>query len=192
MNQNEKTFKTELRRVFLFEKLPEPLKPASRHLQIFDNYIENTRLRIRSVRSPETKEWTFILQQQTAASEDLTEWKIAEIYLNDAEHQAFERFEGRKVKLNERVVSNEIRKNRYFAEIGGREIEFDVYLGDLWGLNIARVVFETEDELKNYEFPPFAVLEITGNKFFIGENLVGKNLSDAQAKLRSVSKTGNE
>lgn len=179
-------YRQELRRTFLFEKLPEPLKPASSHLQIFDNYIENTRLRIRSVRSPDTKEWTFILQQQSAASEDLTDWKIAEIYLNDAEHTAFELFEGRQVKRNERVTTNEIRKNRYFAEIGGRQIEFDVYLGDLWGLNVARVVFETESELENYEFPPFAVLEITDNKFFTGENLVGKKLSDVQAELANI------
>ena len=179
-------YRQELRRTFLFEKLPEPLKPASSHLQIFDNYIENTRLRIRSVRSPDTKEWTFILQQQSAASEDLTDWKIAEIYLNDAEHTAFELFEGRQVKRNERVTTNEIRKNRYFAEISGRQIEFDVYLGDLWGLNVARVVFETERELKNYEFPPFAVLEITDNKFFTGENLVGKKLSDVQAELANI------
>ena len=176
-------YRRELRRTFLFEKLPEPLKPASSHLQIFDNYIENTRLRIRSVRSPQTKEWTFVLQQRVAASEDLTDWKIAEIYLNDAEHAAFEIFEGRQVKRNERVTTNEIRKNRYFTEIGGRQIEFDVYLGDLWGLNIARVVFETENELESYEIPPFAILEITDNKFFAGENLVGKKLSEVQTEL---------
>ncbi len=179
----DKTYRTELRRVFLIADLPEPLTRASQHLQIFDNYIENTRLRLRSVRSPDTKEWTFILQQRFPVGADLSHWKIAEIYLNDAEHQAFERFEGRKIKINERLESNEIRKNRYFLEIGGRQIEFDIYLGDLWGLNLARVCFETENELKNYEVPPFAVFEVTNNSFFTGENLVGKKFADVCEEL---------
>jgi hypothetical protein len=43
----DKTAQTELHRIFLIEGLPDPLTPASAHLQLFDNYIENTRLRIR-------------------------------------------------------------------------------------------------------------------------------------------------
>jgi hypothetical protein len=69
------TFRTELRRLFLFQNLPAPLTAASSHLQIFDNYIENTRLRIRSVRSPETKEWTFVLQQIVFGSNHLSHCK---------------------------------------------------------------------------------------------------------------------
>jgi hypothetical protein len=96
-----KTHRTESRRVFLIEGLPEPLTRASRHLQIFDNYIENTRLRLRSVRAPETKVWTWILQQRESL-EDLSQWGISEIYLNETEHAAFEIFEGREVqKTNE-------------------------------------------------------------------------------------------
>ena len=93
-----KTYADEFQRVFMLQNLPEPLERSSSHLQIFDNYIENTRLRIRSVRSPETKEWTFILQQRFSVNERLSHWKIAEIYLNEAEHQVFEIFEGREIK----------------------------------------------------------------------------------------------
>ena len=71
-----KTSRTELRRVFLLENLPKPLTRASRHLQIFDNYIENTRLRLRSVRVPETKDWTWILQQ-IELSKDLSKRELA-------------------------------------------------------------------------------------------------------------------
>jgi len=187
MDKMEKTYKSELRRVFLFESLPAPLTAASSHLQIFDNYIENTRLRLRSARSPETKKWTFILQQLFPVAEDLSNWKIAEIYLNDVEHQAFERFEGRKIKMNERVVSNEIRKNRYFLEISGKQIEFDIYLGDLWGLNLARACFETENEFKNYEIPPCFVFEVTNNPFFTGANLVGKKFADVREELSEIA-----
>ena len=46
---------------------------------------------------------------------------------------AFEQFEG-----------HEIRKNRYFHEFDLVNFAFDVYLGDLWGLNTARVDFDSD------------------------------------------------
>ena len=58
-----KTSATEYYRLFLIERLPEPLTPASAHLQIFDNYIAGTRLRLRLIRDPATKNWVRILQQ---------------------------------------------------------------------------------------------------------------------------------
>ena len=63
----DKTARTELYRLFLIERLPEPLTPMSAHIQLFDNYIENTRLRLRNIRVPETKEWRHVLQQRFPA-----------------------------------------------------------------------------------------------------------------------------
>lgn len=183
----DKTYRTERHRAFLIQGLPEPLKPASSHLQIFDNYIENTRLRLRSMRSPETKEWTFILQQRFPVEAKQGLWKIAEIYLNEAEHAAFEIFEGREIKRNERVESNEIRKNRYFLELDRKIMDVDVFLGDLYGLNIAKVVFEDEKEFEDFEIPPFVIAEITGNLFFAGENLVGKKFADIQNEFARMN-----
>ena len=59
-----KTAHLELHRIFLIDALPEPLTRASSHLQIYDNYIEGTRLRTRSIRDPYSKAWTYILQQR--------------------------------------------------------------------------------------------------------------------------------
>jgi len=175
----DKTNRTEIHRSFLIEGLPEPLTRASAHIQIFDNYITETRLRIRSVRDPETADWTRILQQRFPVNaDDLSALKFAEIYLNDAEYAHFEIFEG-----------TEIRKNRYFHEFDGRTFAFDVYLGKLWGLNIARVEFETADELDRFEPPPFAVVEITNDPFFLGEVLVTKSFEDVRLE---VSKLGDQ
>ena len=181
-----KTHRTELRRVFLIEDLPAPLTRADRHLQIFDNYIENTRLRLRSVRVPETKEWTWILQQREPLAENLSEWKISEIFLNEAEHHALEIFEGREVRANERVETNEIRKNRYFYESDGKQIEIDVFLGELWGLNLAKICFEGLEELREFKTPPFAILEVTKNEFFGGENLIGRTFADVRAEFEKA------
>jgi CYTH domain-containing protein len=178
----DKAKQIETRRVFLIENLPAPLTRASRHLQIFDNYIENTRLRLRSMRVPETKQWTWILQQRFPL-EDLSSWQMAEIYLNEAEHHAFEFFEGREVKKNERVETSEIRKNRYFYYFGGKQFEIDLFLGALWGLCLAKINFKSVDELTAFEVPSFALLEVTRNEFFVGANLIGKSFSDVQAEF---------
>ena len=180
----DKTYQTKLRRAFLIAELPEPLTRASQHLQIFDNYIENTRLRLRSLRAPHTKEWTYVLEQRFPSNEtDLSKWQTAQIFLNETEHAAFEIFEGREVKRNERIETNEVRKNRYFYDFEGKQIEIDLYLGSLWGLHVAKARFETEEEMREFEPPPFALLEVTNNRFFTGENLVGKTFADVQTEF---------
>ena len=171
-----KTAQTELHRLFLIERLPEPLTPASSHLQLFDNYIENTRLRLRSIRDPYSKMWTRILQQRFSITDgEFAVAKLAEIHLNDEEYAAFERFEGR-----------EIRKNRYFHEFDRVSFAFDVYLGDLWGLNAAKVDFEMREQMESFVPPPFAVFEVTNDPFFEGGNLVDKKFSDVHSEVTLI------
>ncbi|HLA94212.1 MAG TPA: hypothetical protein VK612_00720 [Pyrinomonadaceae bacterium] len=173
----DKTSRTELHRTFLIEALPEPLTRSSSHLQLFDNYIPETRLRLRSIRIPETKEWSHILQQRFPVREnDLSVWKIAEIHLNELEHEHFKIFEG-----------TEIRKNRYFHEFDGRVFEFDVYIGPLWGLNRARVEFADENELQRFEPPPWAIYEVTNNPFFRDENLVTTTFEEVRAEVSKIA-----
>lgn len=176
-----KTAHTELHRLFLIERLPEPLTPASAHLQIFDNYLEGTRLRLRSIRDPYTNSWIKVLQQRFPIDEEHgTVSKLAEIYLNETEYAAFERFEGR-----------EIRKNRYFHEIDNREVAFDVFLGPLWGLNTARVDFVAVDEMLDYRPPRIFVLEVSNEKAFDGASLVTKTFEDVQNEFRRITSQGS-
>ena len=170
-------YQTRLRRVFLLQDLPEPLTRADEHLQFFDNYIKDTRIRLRQIRSPETKQWMRILEQHFPLDEnDLRIWRKTEIFLNENEYQAFERFEGR-----------EIRKNRYLYKFAAKDFEIDVYLGDLWGLTLAKVYFETIEELQAFEMPNFAALEVTNNNFFLGENLIGKKFADVQTEFAKAA-----
>ncbi len=172
-----KTYRTEFSRVFLLADLPEPLTRASEHLQIFDNYIENTRLRLRRVRVPQTKEQSWILEHRFAADENnLANWKISEMFLQEDEYKIFEQFEGR-----------EIRKNRYFYEHNDKQITIDLYLGELWGLVTAKAYFETETEMEHFEAPPFVIHEVTNNLFFTGENLVGKKFADVQSEFEKLT-----
>ena len=156
-----------MHRLFLIERLPEPLTPASSHLQLFDNYIEGTRIRLRSIRDPYAKTWVRMLQQRFAIVEgERPVSKCAEIHLNEAEYHTFGVFEGR-----------EIRKNRYFHEFDREIVTFDVYLGDLTGLNTARVDFETLGQMESFVPMPFMIFEITNDPFFAGETLVDKTFA---------------
>jgi len=174
-----KTAHTELFRLFLIERLPEPLEPKSSHLQIFDNYITGTRMRIRQVRDPYSNTWTRTLQQRfTLAEGEHTLTKITEIHLNDAEYAALGHLEGR-----------EIRKNRYFHEFDRMSFAFDVYLGGLWGLSTAMVEFQTREEMEAFLAPPFAIFEVTDDGFFTGASLVAKTFADVQAEVTRLGHT---
>jgi CYTH domain-containing protein len=174
-----KTTQTELHRLFLIERLPEPLTPASSHLQLFDGYIERTRMRIRQIRDPYSNSWTRILQQRFPAMEnEYAVTKLAEIYLNDEEYGVIEPLIGR-----------EIRKNRYFHEFDRVSFAFDVYLGPLWGLKTARVDFEHREQMDDFVPPPFAIFEVTEDAFFAGENLVSKTFVEAQAEVAKIGRS---
>lgn len=172
----DKTARTELHRTFLVENLPEPLTRASAHIQLFDNYIANTRMRLRSIREPQSRSWTHVLQQRIFVSDtEFYRLKLSEIYLNTEEYERFQIFSG-----------IEIRKNRYFHEFDGRMFAFDVYLGKLWGLNTARIEFADDTQLKEFDPPPFAVFDVTNNAMFLEENLVMSNFEDIRAEVSKL------
>src|SRR6185295_8573360 len=51
---------------YLLQDLPEGLTRASPHVQITDNYLTGTRLRLRKIRDPQTNKWTVKLTQKFA------------------------------------------------------------------------------------------------------------------------------
>ena len=171
-----KTASSEFYRLFLVERLPEPLTPASSHLQLFDNYIENTRMRLRKIRDPYSKSWMWMLQQRVRpADAEHAVGKLSEIHLNEAEYGIFAQFEG-----------HEIRKNRYFHEFDHVSFTFDVYLGDLFGLCTARVEFESLDKLEAFAPPPFAVFDVTADQFFYGEHMVNRRFSEVREHVAHI------
>jgi CYTH domain-containing protein len=163
----------ERERRFLLRDLPEPLTRASEHVQIWDNYITNTRLRLRKIRVPKTKEYVWKLTQKYAPSpEDFSRTVITNIYLSPAEYEVLSVFEG-----------NEIRKNRYPFEQEGRAYSIDVFLGTLWGLVLAETSFETDEEMRDFAPPSFAVMDVTNDEMFTGARLVEITIDDLRAEI---------
>jgi len=153
--------RVERERRFLLADLPEGLTRVDPHLQITDNYITGTRLRLRKVREPRTNKWVVKFTQKFAPNpEDLSRTIITNTYLNALEAETLSVFN-----------SNEIRKNRYRFEFEGREFGVDMFLGDLFGLVLAEVSFETDEELDSFEKPPFAIADVTNDAIFSGGRL---------------------
>jgi len=169
----------ERERRYLLQDLPEGLTRADHHLQITDNYITGTRLRIRKVRDPKTNKWIVKFTQKFAPNpEDLSRTIITNTYLNAIEAEMLAVFE-----------ANEIRKNRYTFEFEDRRFSIDMFLGDLFGLILAEVSFETDEDLDSFAKPPFALAEVTNNEIFSGGRLSELTFEDIRNEVARVGLT---
>jgi CYTH domain-containing protein len=163
----------ERERRYLLEDLPEGMTRAEHHLQITDNYITGTRLRIRKVRDPQTNKWVVKFTQKFAPNRgDLSRTVITNLYLNATEAETLSIFE-----------ANEIRKNRYYFEFEGRRFSIDMFLGDLFGLVLAEISFETDDEMDRFPAPPFAIADVTNNEMFSGGKLSELKYEDVKEEI---------
>src|SRR4051812_12524007 len=91
--------RTERERKFWLQELPEPLVRPSKHVQIWDNYITNTRLRLRKIRVPETKKYILKLTQKFAPDPtDLSRTVVTDTRLSPAEYEVLSVFEGNEVR----------------------------------------------------------------------------------------------
>ena len=166
--------RVERERRFLLKDLPEGLTRADPHLQITDNYITGTRLRLRKVRDPRTNKWIVKFTQKFAPNpDDLSRTIITNTYLNPLEADTLSIFS-----------TNEIRKNRYYFDFEGRRFSIDMFLGDLFGLVLAEVGFETDKELDNFSKPPFALADVTNEQLFTGGKLCELTFSELREAIR--------
>ena len=163
----------ERERRYLLRDLPEGLTRADHHLQITDNYVTGTRLRLRKVRDPKANKWIVKFTQKVAPNpEDLSRTLITNTYLNAVEAETLGIFE-----------ANEIRKNRYPFEFEGRRFSVDMFLGDLLGLVLAEVSFDNDEELDSFPQPPFAIADVTNDPLFSGGRLSELSFEDIRNEL---------
>jgi CYTH domain-containing protein len=165
--------RVERERRYLLPDLPEGLTRADHHLQITDNYLTGTRLRLRKVRDPRTNKWVVKFTQKFAPNTaDLSRTMITNTYLNAIEAETLALFS-----------ANEIRKNRYPFEFGGRKFSVDMFLGDLFGLVMAEVSFETDEGLDSFPRPSFALADVTNNEIFSGGRLSQLTFADVRREI---------
>jgi len=173
LTPESKYARVERERRYLLQDLPAGLNRADHHLQITDNYLTGTRLRIRKVRDPRSNKWIVKFTQKFAPNpDDLSRTIITNTYLNAVEAETLAIFE-----------ANEIRKNRYPFEFAGRKFSIDMFLGDLFGLVLAEVSFETDEELESFPKPPFAFAEVTNIDVFTGGRLCYLTFEDIRNEI---------
>jgi len=163
----------ERERRYLLQDLPEGLARTDPHLQITDNYITGTRLRIRKIRDPKTNKWTVKFTQKVPLkSNDLSRTLITNTYLNAIEAETLSVFN-----------SNEIRKNRYYFDYEGRKFSVDMFFFELFGLVLAEVGFDNDEELANFPKPPFALADVTNEFAFSGGRLAELTFADVRGEI---------
>ncbi len=163
----------ERERRYLLNDLPEGLSRADHHLQITDNYLTGTRLRLRKVRDPRTNKWIVKFTQKFAPDpRDLSRTIITNTYLNAIEAETLSVFE-----------ANEIRKNRYRFEFEGRMFAIDMFLGELFGLVLAEVDFDSDEDRDSFPMPPFAIADVTNNETFTGGRLSQLSMSEIKDEI---------
>ena len=163
----------ERERRYVLRDLPEGLTRVDPHVQITDNYVTGTRLRLRKVREPRTNKWTVKFTQKFAPNpQDLSRTIITNMYLTALEAETLSIFNG-----------NEIRKNRYPFQFAGTKFAIDMFLGDLFGLVLAEVSFETDEELDSFPLPPFALADVTNNELFSGGRLSELKFADLREEI---------
>ena len=166
--------RVERERRYLLNDLPEGLNRTDPHLQVTDNYITGTRLRIRKVRDPKTNKWVVKFTQKFAPNPaDFSRTIITNTYLNATEAETLAIFE-----------ANEIRKNRYYFDFEGRRFSIDMFLGDLLGLVLAETSFDTDDEMAKFSKPPFALADVTENELFTGGKLCELTFEDIRKEAQ--------
>ncbi len=166
----------ERERRYLLQDLPEGLSRADHHLQITDNYLTGTRLRLRKVRDPKTNKWVVKFTQKFAPNpKDFSRTIITNTYLNATEAEMLAVFE-----------ANEIRKNRYKFEFEGRTFSIDMFLGDLFGLVLAEVSFETDEELDSFPKPLWALADVTNVEVFTGGRLCELTFEDIRKEVGRI------
>lgn len=167
----DKAYRTEIRRVFILNALPQGVERNGEHVQILDQYLAGDRLRLRTVRDPSSRQKYFVLHQRQIVGDDRGMIKIAEIVLDEGEAATFRQPDLR-----------EIRKNRYSFEYGPHLIEIDFYLGPLAGLVTATARFGDSTAAEQFILP-FSGREVTNDPMFWDCELATQNFSELMKKL---------
>lgn len=151
----------EVERRFLLDNLPSGLNTESIHHRIKDNYIPDTRLRLRRVESPSGEVIALKLgQKYRAPHQQAYQSVMTNIYLNADEYRILAQLGGRFVT-----------KRRYPYIYSGELFSIDIFEGNLKGLILMEIEKPTDQEILSLQVPEFALREVTDDPFFSGWEL---------------------
>lgn len=160
----------EREKTFLAKYIPDGLGDAKKK-ELVDIYLppdaRHPHLRIR--KNGDSYEITKKVQIESG---DASRQKEYTVPLTKEEYDVLSTIHGRRIE-----------KFRYYYSHDGKLIEFDVFLGDLDGLVLVDVEFETDKEKDSFIMPDFCLVDITQEEFIAGGMLCGKTYDDLESKL---------
>jgi len=146
----------EYERRFLLSGLPAGATTAI--AEITDRYLPGTRLRLRRVDYLEPAGRAPVLKlTQKVSGRDGSPGLITNTYLSEAEYE-----------LLATLPATVLTKTRHSIPPFG----VDVFTGELEGLFMAEIEFETEEEFRAFTPPDFAVRDVTTDIRFTGGRLI--------------------
>lgn len=162
----------EIERTFLASSIPEQIKKLTpvllRDVYIPDGEDGHPILRLRQ------KGAKFEITKKVPASDDKSLHDEHTIELSQVEFAALAS-----------SSSREVSKNRYVFELGGRQVEVDVFIGGLVGLVLIDFEFDSEDERDDFVPPRECLVDVTQEEFIAGGLLAGKSYEDIEERLVS-------
>ena len=162
----------EREKTFLAKYIPQDVLTCESK-DIIDIYIpkNQTHSHLRIRKSGDVCEITKKVQVE---KDDASTQKEFTIPLTKEEYEALSVLPGKRVE-----------KRRYYYPYNGKTIEFDVFLGDLSGLVLVDVEFDTAEEKTAFDMPDFCLADITQEEFIAGGMLCGKTYEDISAQLQA-------
>jgi CYTH domain-containing protein len=161
---------TEIEQTYLASSLPDNLAECDHH-EVLDVYFPaeavHPRMRIRK------KGDAYMLTKKTQPDVADASVQIEEnVVLTREEFEALRAGHGK-------VVS----KVRYNVPVGSHVAEVDVFTGDLAGLVLVDIEFDSVQERDAFEKPAFCGVDVTQEDFIAGGMLAGKKLADIVSDL---------
>jgi len=151
----------EIERKFLVTKIPENLSnfPSSKITQGYLLITDVAEIRIRN----RSGEYTITNKSGTGQSRSEYERKISPKYFT---------------RLSTEIQGKLIKKTRYLIPYQNTTIELDIYAGDLQGLVVAEIEFNSEETAAKFSPPEWLDAEVTNNESFKNKSLAINGLPE--------------
>lgn len=163
-------------RRFLLSQLPPDLDAQASFIHITDRYFTGTRMRLRRMASASGETVALKLTQKYWLPDQEARYTtITNIYLDEAEYELFAS-----------LPASELSKRRYSYPYKGHQYAIDLFEGRLEGLILAEIEATAGMSISAMAFPGFALMEVTGEAFFNGGELVRTTGEKMQQRLSAL------
>jgi CYTH domain-containing protein len=139
-----------------------------------DNYLRDTRLRLRILTDSDTGRRVIKLNKKFESPSPYFR-TVSRILLSPSEYELLDALEGDRLK-----------KTRYYHRYLGRVFSVDVFEGELAGLILCETEADGLSDLMSAKPPSYAKPDVTADPFFEGGNLCQTRSEDLIRKLSTI------